>query len=274
MTLLIQVSDTHFGTERLPVVDALVRMVREQSPTLVVLSGDITQRARRSQFLAARAFVERLGVPVTLAIPGNHDIPLFDMMARLFRPYANYQRTFGHELEPVFDAEGMLVVTVNTTRALRHTNGSVSPAQVERVARRIERAGDAQLRIVVTHQPVCVTRPQDRHNLLVGHAHAVRRWAAAGADLILGGHIHLPFLQPLHECVVDLPRRMWAMQAGTAVSTRVRHEAGNSVNLIRTSGGAAPRRCVVERWDYLDTSSCFAPVSVDELSFDVGAIPH
>lgn len=271
MTLLVQISDTHFGTERAPVVDALVRMVREQAPGLVVLSGDITQRARRSQFRAARAFVERLGVPVTLAIPGNHDIALFNVAARLLRPYANHRRAFGPELEPSFESDSLLVVTVNTTRSYLHEKGAVSARQIARVAKRLEGASEAQLRIVVTHQPVCVTRPEDRPDLLHGHERAVRRWAAAGADLILGGHIHLPFVQPLHETHPGLPRRVWAVQAGTAVSARVRHEAGNSVNLIRCVAGSAPRRCVVERWDFQAPTQRFAPVAVDELNFDADA---
>ena len=89
MSVVLQVSDTHFGTEQPVVVEALLRLVRAQRPNLVVLSGDITQRARWSQFQAARAFIERLAVPATLVLPGNHDIPLFNLGARLLAPYAN-----------------------------------------------------------------------------------------------------------------------------------------------------------------------------------------
>jgi 3',5'-cyclic AMP phosphodiesterase CpdA len=277
MTVVVQISDTHFGTERASVVEALVRMVREQAPGLVVLSGDITQRARRSQFRAAGAFVKRLGVPVTLAIPGNHDISLYNVAARLLSPYANHQREFGSELEPSHETDSLLVVTVNTTRSYLHENGAVSTRQIERVAARLQQASEAQLRIVVTHQPVSVIRPEDRPDLLRGHDRAVRRWSAAGADLILGGHIHLPFVQALHRDLPGLPRRVWAVQAGTAVSTRVRHEAGNSVNLIRCSAGSVPRRCVVERWDYQAETDRFAPVAFDEIEFDAStsaAVAH
>jgi 3',5'-cyclic AMP phosphodiesterase CpdA len=272
VTALIQISDTHFGTERAPVVEALVRMVREQAPDLVVLSGDITQRALRRQFRAARAFIASLGVSATLAIPGNHDIPLYDVAARLLRPYANFRREFGWSLEPTFESAALLVVTVNTTRAYLHERGAASARQIERVAKRLERADAAQLRIVVTHQPVSVTRPEDRPDLLLGHERALRRWAAAGADLILGGHIHLPFVQALHEWHSGLPRRIWAVQAGTAVSSRVRNEAANSVNLIRCSAGCAPRRCVVERWDYAEPAQRFAPVQIDELECDASVV--
>lgn len=100
MTLLLQISDTHFGTERPQVVAALLRLVDVLPPDLVVLSGDITQRARKRQFAAARAFIDTFGATPTLVVPGNHDIPLFDPLARLFYPYANHQRAFGADLEP------------------------------------------------------------------------------------------------------------------------------------------------------------------------------
>lgn len=259
MSLLIQISDTHFGTEVDAVVEALVRFVHGQRPDAVVLSGDITQRARRSQFSAARRFVERLEVPATVAIPGNHDIPLFNLPMRLFRPYSNYAREFGADPEQVFESEDFLVVPLKTTRRYRHKNGEVSDAQIERTARRLERASQTQLRIVVTHQPVYVTRPQDRRNLLIGHAEAVQRWAASGADLILGGHIHLPYVQALHEHYSGLGRPVWAVQAGTAVSSRVRDHARNSVNLIRYTSAGTTRHCVIERWDFSSQRQCFEP---------------
>jgi 3',5'-cyclic AMP phosphodiesterase CpdA len=250
MSVVLQVSDTHFGTEQPVVVKALLRLVHDQLPTLVVLSGDITQRARWSQFRAARAFTARLTVPATLMLPGNHDIPLFNLVARLLAPYANYQRAFGAELEPEFESADLLVVGVNTTRPARHKDGEISAGQIARVSGRLRQAHEAQLRIVVTHQPVHVIRPEDEMNLLHGHREAVYAWASAGVDLILGGHIHLPYIRPLRERFSDLPRPVWAVQAGTAVSSRVRNGIANSVNLIRYTRVEHPRRCVVERWDH------------------------
>jgi len=231
-----------------------------------VLSGDITQRARRRQFYAAREFMDQLGIVVTLVIPGNHDIPLFDLTVRLLNPYANHCRAFGPDLEPMFESDRLLVITVNTTRNYRHIDGEVSAAQIERVARRLERATESQLRVVVTHQPVAVMRKQDEKNRLLGGDRAVRSWALAGADVILGGHIHLPFILPLHERFAGLPRKVWAVQAGTAVSRRMRHEAGNSINLIRYDGPRSNQRnAVIERWDYLDSHQSFQLVDITEL---------
>ena len=273
MTVLLQVSDPHFGTERPEVAGALEQFAHGLRPGVLLLSGDITQRATVAQFAAARAFVDRLGVPTVLAIPGNHDIPLFNIAARLFSPYGHFSQAFGQALEPQFENDEVLVLALNTTRWYRHADGELSAAQIERVARRLEAARPGQSRIVVVHQPVAVTREQDRHNLLHGHQAAVRRWAAAGADIVVGGHIHLPFVLPLRERWPELPRPVWAVQAGTAVSRRVRADAGNSVNVFRTGGSlpaaepgeAAARRCVVERWDHSAAAQRFERVSVHDL---------
>ena len=267
MTLLLQVSDTHFGTERPAVVDALVRLAHSQSPNVVVLSGDVTQRARAPQFAAAKAFIDRLRVPRALVLPGNHDIPLFNVAARLFAPYANHRRAFGDNLEPEFESNDMLVITVNTTRRLRHENGVVSSRQIDRVARRLEHASREQVRVVVTHQPVAVTKPEDRKNLLVNHRAAIQAWAEAGADVVLGGHIHLPFIVPLHRRYEGLSHTMWAVQAGSAVSSRLRRGAGNSVNLIRPGESVNGRRTIcVERWDYDEPAKRFVCESTEELN--------
>jgi 3',5'-cyclic AMP phosphodiesterase CpdA len=263
MTLLLQVSDPHFGTERPAVLAALEDLVRAQRPDVLLLSGDITQRATRAQFAAARAFVERLQLPKVLAIPGNHDIPLFNLPARLFWPYAGFQRAFGDVLEPEYENEQLLVLALNTTRRWRHVDGDLSEAQIERIAQRVAKAPAAQVRLVVVHQPVAVTRPQDRHNLLHGAEGAVRRWAEAGVDAVLGGHIHLPFVLQLQTQMPELPRPIWAVQAGTAISHRVRAEANNSVNLIRVGGAGC--RLQIERWDHVDAAQRFERVSLHPL---------
>jgi 3',5'-cyclic AMP phosphodiesterase CpdA len=268
MSVLLQISDPHFGTERPIVVAALLRLIDACPPDLVIVSGDITQRARRHQFAAARAFFDTLRPTPMVIVPGNHDIPLFDPFARLFYPYANHQRAFGADLEPSFDSHDLLVLGVNTTRPYRHTDGEISMQQVRRVASRLEGARAAQLRVVVTHQPVAVTRTQDEKNLLRGHARAVQRWARAGADLIVGGHIHLPYVLPLHDLHAGLPRRMWAVQAGTALSHRVRGTIDNSVNVIRYAGAAGTRAVVVERWDYVEGSERFELAARHELALD------
>ncbi len=267
MATVIQISDTHFGTEQPQVVDALAALVREQQPTLLIVSGDITQRARSAQFRAARVFLDSLGVSRMLIIPGNHDIPLYDVFTRFFRPYAKFAREFGNTLESVHDCDELLAITVNTTRRYRHVDGEVSPEQIAHVSDRLKAAQPQQLRIVVTHQPVCVMREQDEENLLRGHKKAVHAWAAAGADLIMGGHIHLPYVCPMHETLQAGTRKLWAVQAGTAVSSRIRHEAGNSINIVRYDA-SQPHSVQVEQWDYQVGGRRFDRVKVHDLHRD------
>lgn len=260
MSVLLQISDPHFGTEQAPVAEALLTLSRQQQPDLLVLSGDITQRARPHQFRAARAFVDRLATPL-LAIPGNHDIPLFNLGQRLLSPYARHAEAFGQNLEPMHSSPDLLVLCINTTRWYRHQNGEVSARQIDRVARQLASAGAEQLRVIVVHHPVAVPRAGEVHNLLRGHAAALRRWAAAGGDLVMGGHIHLPYVLALPK----LARPMWAVQAGTALSRRVRDGIPNSVNLLRTGSDAPSGHCLIEQWDYATAAQSFVLAKVSTL---------
>lgn len=266
MSTLIQISDPHFGTERPAVVAALLALVSHVKPVAAVLSGDITQRARRAQFAAARRFVDRLQVPHWLAIPGNHDIPLFNVVARAFFPYAGFQRAFGTVLEPDLNCAGFRLIGVNTTRPSRHKDGEISKEQVERVAHAVRAAPAGQLRIVVTHQPVHVLRAAEVHNRVHGYDEAVTQWAAAGVDIIMGGHIHLPYVTALRDHFPALPRRCWIVQAGTAVSHRIRAEHPNSVNLVHYMSGS--NQCCIERWDYDDASTRFRCNETRQLELD------
>ncbi|MDQ0010041.1 3',5'-cyclic AMP phosphodiesterase CpdA [Luteibacter jiangsuensis] len=249
MSLIVQISDPHFGTERPDVVAALQDAIVGLRPDLVILSGDVTQRARHRQFTAARRFVDGYERP-TLVIPGNHDVPLFNLFARVLDPFGAYRRAFGDDLEPEFDNGHVLAIGVNTVRPSRHKDGAVSDEQIERVCRRLARAREEQLRIVVTHQPVHVIREKDIANLLVNHERAIAAWAAAGADLVLGGHIHLPYVRPLDTEKHRLANPLWAVQAGTAVSRRIREGIGNSFHVIRHEAPRDRGACVVEQWDY------------------------
>ena len=258
MTTLLQVSDPHFGTERPEVVDALEALARRRRPDLLVLSGDITQRARRAQFAAAARFVERLGIPARLAIPGNHDIPLYDVFTRAFAPYRGFVREFGDDFAPVHESADIAVFGVRTTRRYRHKHGEVSDEQVAGIAAKLRAVPAEILRVVVVHQPVDLPPERDQNNLLRGRD--------AGVDLILGGHVHLPFLRPLSLTFPDLPRRAWCGQAGTALSHRIRHEANNSVNFVSYRAGDA--EAVFERWDFGGASEGFVAIERHGLVLD------
>lgn len=282
---LLHISDTHFGTERDNVTEALLRLHRQLAPEVVVLSGDVTQRATRVQFAAARRFVDRLQGSMLLAVPGNHDVPLFNLLARFTTPLRRFRHCFGADIEPILDTPDLLLIGVNTVRPHWHKDGSVSAEQIQRVASRLRLAGSRQLRVVITHHPLEVTRAIDEPNRARHADEAIRAWLNAGADLLLGGHIHLPYLLALGSRYPEIGRDAWVLQAGTAVSQRVRGPVSNSVNLIvhaerayendqnggntcSTCDGA--RRCLVQRWDFDEERIEFMKVSEARLAFDRG----
>lgn len=267
MSVILHLSDTHFGTEQPEVTAALLQLAQEIRPDIAILSGDVTQRARREQFADARRFLDSLTASAKLVIPGNHDIPLFNLFARVFNPYGNYRRVFGRELEPQFANHDVLLIGVNATRPWRHADGEVSARQIERVCQQLQSASPDQLCIVAVHQPVYVERESDRANLLHGHQQAIKAWAAAGADLIFSGHIHLAYMRNLATQIDHLTRKVWTISAGTAVSSRIREGKPNSVNLIRYDS-AQQHLCQAERLDFDAASSRFivAETNLLELS--------
>jgi 3',5'-cyclic AMP phosphodiesterase CpdA len=268
VTRLLQISDTHFGTEQPHVMKALLALAHAEKPDVLVLSGDITQRASADEFSRARNFCDDLAIPRMLSLPGNHDIPLFNIFARLLHPYAAYLHAFGPELEPQLQTSSLCVIGVKTTRRWRHKNGQISDEQIERVCAQLSRATPNQLRVVVVHQPVHVLNKSDEHDRLRGWEAAVRAWAAAGADVVMGGHIHLPYVCELSASVAGLSRRMWCVQAGTALSSRVRREAPNSVNLLRYHASQPGLPCEIERWDFDAASGRFAVAHRNDLQLD------
>jgi len=257
VTVLLQVSDAHFGTEDARVLGALHALALEQKPDLAVWTGDLTQRAREAQFAAARRFVDALPSVRSIAMPGNHDIPLYNVVQRVLRPYASYRRAFGHDLEPEVERDDLLLLMVKTTRRWRHRHGELSEAQVARVAQRLRAATARQLRVVATHQPLHVREAGDLAHRLRADASALARWAEAGVDVVLSGHMHRPDCYAV-ECGA---RAVWVVHAGTSISRRVRSGEPNSINLVRHDAARDPLRGEVERWDFDAAAERFVRVA-------------
>jgi 3',5'-cyclic AMP phosphodiesterase CpdA len=265
MMRIAHISDTHFGTEEAPVCAALKADLLREAPDLLVLTGDITQRARRAQFRAARAFLDSLAPIPVLALPGNHDLPLFDLFTRFARPYHHYVQHICPTLTPVWLEAEVAVLGVNSTRVWRHKQGELPAGLVQEVAERLA-VLTQPFKVVALHHPLAVTEPGDRCNRVRGADEALAAWTAAGADLFLGGHIHLPY------CILGgkEARQAVILQAGTAVSYRRRGGQSNSFNLIRLEMAGRSRRMQIERRDYDAQAGIFVEGNATEAVASAG----
>ena len=232
MRTLVHLSDLHFGRIDPSLLEPLRRAVTDAKPDLTVISGDFTQRARRSQFAAARAFLESLQLR-TLVVPGNHDIPLYDVVERFAAPLSRYRRFISVELEPEYEDEEMIVIGVNTARALIFPfgEGRINEHQVDRILRRVGSVPPEKMRVIVTHHPFDLP-PGVRERRLVGRsAEAMARLGAANADLFLSGHLHISHVSHTVDRYDAAGHSALIVQAGT-VSTRGRGEQP-SFNVLR-----------------------------------------
>jgi 3',5'-cyclic AMP phosphodiesterase CpdA len=209
---IAHLSDLHFGGVEPAVLEALRRRLNALAPDLVVVSGDLTQRARAREFREARAFLDSLPAP-QVVVPGNHDVPLYNVLARFLSPLGRYRRIVSEEVEPGFVDDEIAVLGVNTARSFVLKGGRVSAAQIERVRRELSRPGGERTKILVAH-------------------HSCKALEDCGVDVVVSGHRHATRVSCRR-----LPKNSYLMiEAGTATSHRTREEP-NAFNLLRIRPG-------------------------------------
>ncbi len=238
MRRIAHISDLHFGRHDPRKVEALLRSLAESRPDLVAVSGDLTQRARESEFAQARHFLERIGRPV-LVVPGNHDVPLYDVRRRFFKPFTKFNRHIapaGVE-DCIYTDEEMVVLGLNTARRLTWKNGRVSSDQMAHIRQIFSHLPAGIWKVLVTHHPIASAHGEARVELAGRAVLALRELVACGVHLLLSGHHHRPVSGEAHAELV-LNGSVLVVHAGTAVSTRTRGLDGNSYNLIRLEPGS------------------------------------
>lgn len=231
MKVLVHLSDLHFGRLAEAVLAPLRDSVCRENPHLVVVSGDLTQRARPAQFRAARAFLERLPGE-KLVVPGNHDVPLYNLYQRFFRPLARYRRYLSAEVEPEYRDDEIAALGINTARSAVFKGGRIDARQIARVRERLCRLDAGITKIVVTHHPFDLPQAYDRRLLVGRAAPAMAELARCGADVLLAGHLHASHAGDTRSRYRIPGFAALVVQAGTATSSRSRGEA-NAFNVLR-----------------------------------------
>lgn len=268
MRRLAHISDLHFGRTDERVVEGLVAELNSDRPDLVVVSGDLTQGARGSEFRAARRFLDRLVSP-WVAVPGNHDISPYHLVQRFLDPFARFRRYIAQATEPVWHDEEIAIVGINSVRSmlleLNWAHGSLSRPQMDRAEERLASLPSSLFRIVVAHHPFLPPAEEPTVRTVGRAAEALDRFERAGVKLTLSGHLHrgyARFLEPVLAAghITDVKARsperaatrsLLVVQAASATSTRLRGEP-NAYNHIRIEDGLAAIEPRI--W----TGSCFA----------------
>lgn len=233
MTRLFHVSDMHFGREDKEAVAWFAQVVRDEMPAAVICTGDLTMRARATEFAAAGDYLDDLPVPVTVE-PGNHDLPYYNPIARVFRPYGRFGK-IERMVERPLDLPQVTVVPLRTTaRAQWRTNwswGVVSDNSLARTLALIEATDPSHMILVAAHHPLVDKQGLESEGRTLNGRKALSALAAAGAQAVLSGHVHDPF--DMHHEIGG--RTIRAIGAGT-LSERVR-STPPSFNELRIGEG-------------------------------------
>jgi 3',5'-cyclic AMP phosphodiesterase CpdA len=244
---IAHISDIHFGAHDPDAVEALRSDLLDFDYDLLIVSGDLTQRATARQFRAAMDFLESLPTP-RLVVPGNHDVPLHDVIRRFISPLGRYKSIVTDDLRPVFLDDEVLAIGMNTARPLSWRwggfwkDGRINADQLLDIhLASLESPGD-RFKVVVTHHPFIPPPGARSHGMIEleteseaparkvdptivhGSGRALRTLSAVGVDILLAGHLHMNYSGDVRSHHEAVQRSILSIQAGTACSHRRRGE--------------------------------------------------
>lgn len=263
MLTILHVSDLHFGPPyQEDVGESLQRFAAGLQPDLIVASGDFTQRAKVEQFAAAREFLDRLPSVPLVTTPGNHDVPLYRVGERLFRPLENYRNHISPELNAVTRLPGVVIVSLDSTAPHRAiVNGRIDVEQIEFARQAFAGVPPEIVRIVVAHHHFAPPPDFDPVKVMPGARRALDAFTAMRVDLLLGGHLHRAYLGNSLDVYAGLDREhgIVIVQSGTSTSRRgrAREREKNSFNVLRINGPLIR----VTHFMYFEAADGFVPTS-------------
>lgn len=262
MKTLVHLSDLHFGRTDPAVVTALAPLVHSLEPDVVVVSGDLTQRARPDEFRQARRFLDELPRP-QIVVPGNHDVPLYNIFQRFMQPLNKYRRFITEDLSPFHEDSEIAVAGINTARSLTWKDGRINDEQMAALHSLFNPLDDSITKIVVTHHPFDLPEDNDSDDVVGRAERAMKTFRSSGADILLSGHLHLSHVGESSARWKLHGYAALVIQAGTATSTRGRGET-NSFNVLRIEGDTVE----IVRWGWQPRDGRFEEVHRETFTHD------
>ena len=260
MRKIVHISDIHFGRVDYAIVKNLRAKIFEIAPDLIVISGDLTQRAKSAEFAEAKEFLDSLPSP-QIVVPGNHDIPMHNVFARFASPLEKYKKFITNDLQPFYADGEMVAVGINTARSLTIKDGRINREQIAQVCGKLCELPNEMLKIVVTHHPFDLPENHAHESDLVENAaDAMQAFAECGADVFLSGHLHVSSIsETAGRYKLESGHNALVVQAGTATSTRGRGEA-NSFNVLEFE----QPNLVIRRYECENAAEGFAEAQFKE----------
>jgi len=231
MRTIVHLSDLHFGRVYEPLLQPLIEVIKTIKPDVIAISGDLTMRAKDDEFKKAKLFLDSLPFPQVI-VPGNHDIPLYDIYSRFFSALTRYRKNISEDLAPVYKDETMVMYGLNTARSLAFKRGRVDLEQVGKICAEFDKLPPEVLKIVVSHHPFDLPITFSASNLIRKHAKAMDMLIKAKTDIFLAGHTHTSLIAHISDHCKVLGYSSLMIQAGTATSIRTRGEH-NTFNILQ-----------------------------------------
>ncbi|HEV3409203.1 MAG TPA: metallophosphoesterase family protein [Chthoniobacterales bacterium] len=257
MRTVIHISDLHFGRTDPAIIEPLITFIQNAAPTVVAVSGDLTQRARTIEYIAAREFLKAIPFP-QIVVPGNHDVPLRNPLNRFVKGLQGYRQYITTDMQPFWGDDEIAIVGVNTARALTWKNGRINRAQLARLREVLQPIPNERTKIVVTHHPFDL--PAGTEGEVVGRSGvAIKTLAECGVDILLAGHFHIADIGYTAKRYSIAGYSALIVSSGTTISTRGRGQP-NSLNLLRIEHP----QVTIERYTWRPATNVFDIFSVEQ----------
>lgn len=263
---ILQISDLHFGPYFIEkIAQAALEFAAQCSADVIVITGDLTQRAKVEQFQQAQKYLEKLSsIAKTLVLIGNHDIPLYRIIERVFQPYRLFQKYIHSELDYFTDINDTRIVCLNSTHPYwRIKHGYISPGQLTQCRRLFLEDGARKIRyrILAMHHHLVPVPHFGRSSLMPNAKSLLRELESLNVNMVLSGHIHRSFIGNSLDIYAgeNRDKGMLLISCGTTTSRRGRgaEREKNSLNVIAIK----PDEVKVSHYMYFSNTDTFQLVS-------------